>query len=181
MKRLSFIIFFIGLTTTTLFGQRPRPLTKSDSIQIELKLNKSIQQLKHESQGSEYLDELSTLFKLDTFRIEERQKLKLEIDYSTAGMVSSAFDAMDEYDVLLNKYYSLLLKKLNEEGKTALRESQRNWIQFRDSELELNQLLTDEYYSGGGTIQRVIYASRALETTKHRVIELYFYLNRGYQ
>lgn len=117
-------------------------------------------------------------FAADTFRIEERQRLKLVIDYSTNGMVTSTLDANREYDKLLNKYYQLLLRSLNEEDKEILKKSQRNWIDFRDSELELNGVLMNDYYSGGGTIQRVFAAARVLELTRDRVIELYDYLNR---
>jgi uncharacterized protein YecT (DUF1311 family) len=93
-------------------------------------------------------------------------------------MVTSTLDANREYDKLLNKYYQLLLRSLNEEDKEILKKSQRNWIDFRDSELELNGVLMNDYYSGGGTIQRVFAAARVLELTRDRVIELYDYLNR---
>lgn len=181
MKTLLLIISLLTSVLTCL-GQTPRQLTKTDSINIETKVKLAVQNLsdsiKKVDHGTEYLTKLQNEFTVDIFKIEERQRLKLDIDYSTSGMVISTLDANREYDKLLNKYYKLLLNSLNEKDKEILQQSQSNWIQFRDSELELNGILMDDYYSGGGTIQRVIAASRVLELTRNRVIELYGYLNR---
>ncbi len=60
-----------------------------------------------------------------------------------------------------------------------MKKTQRNWIKFRDSEIELNNVLRNEYYSGGGTIQRVIAAYRVREITMNRVFNLYDYFRRS--
>lgn len=172
----SLLLTVIALTFSALcFGQAPQQLTKADSVEIENTIISKAEKLKDLLQGS---SKLSSAFTIDTFKIEERQRLKLDIDYSTNGMVSSALDAGREYDKLLNKYYRQLLNSLNKEDKEILKKSQRNWIKFRDSELEMNETLTNDYYSGGGTIQRVFAASRVLEITKNRVLEIYDYLDR---
>ena len=71
-----------------------------------------------------------------------------------------------------------MLAKLSGEDKAILRQTQKNWLQFRDSEHELNSLPTKDEYSGGGTIQRTIGSDCDLELTKSRVIGLVDYLLR---
>lgn len=181
MKTLLLIIL-LSATGLTCLAQTPLQLTKEDSIRIETKVKIAVQKLKdslkESDHGTEYLTELRYEFAADTFKIEERKRLKLEIDYSTNGIVASTLDANQEYDRLLNKYYLRLLESLEEPDKNILQQSQRNWMEFRDSELELNSLLMKDTYSGGGTIQRVFAVSRVLELTKNRVIEIYHYLSR---
>ena len=122
--------------------------------------------------------QVSIDFQIDTFLIERLLSKRISIDYSTAGMTKAAYDAEIEYDKLLNKYYQILLKKLNDSDKDILKLSQRNWIQYRDSERKLNSEIAKDEYSGGGTMQRIIVASGYTEITKKRVIELYNYLSR---
>lgn len=72
-----------------------------------------------------------------------------------------------------------MLKKLvNEADKKVLKQSQRNWIAFRDAERVLSSMLTGERYSGGGTIQQIIYSNRSAQATQKRVNELMDYLTR---
>ncbi|HSY61287.1 MAG TPA: lysozyme inhibitor LprI family protein [Cytophaga sp.] len=94
-------------------------------------------------------------------------------------MVQATNEAEKEYDLLLNKYYKLLLNKLESNDKAILQEAQRNWIKFRDSEVALIHLLSDEKYSGGGTIQSIINAATYLGMTRKRVIELMHHLVRN--
>jgi uncharacterized protein YecT (DUF1311 family) len=117
-------------------------------------------------------------FTLDTFRIERLMYESMELDYSTAGMLEASYRAELQYDGLLNKYYKRLMAKLSEEDKKILRQSQRNWIAFRDSERDLNVLLSEERYSGGGTIQSLFVAGRSLDIVQRRVFELYAYFER---
>ena len=179
----TFII--LSLASLICIGQTPRPLTEKDLLTVEIQVESEAVALKDilikDEHGSEYLTDLHIEFSIDTFKIEERQRLCLEIDYSTNGMVGSALEASREYDQLLNKYYRRLLSKLSEDDKKILIQSQKNWIQFRDSELEFNEVLTEDKSSGGGTIQRVIAASRILDLTQRRVIELYRYLGRNFE
>ncbi len=176
MKKILFTSILI--TSFQMFSQSPRRLTKKDSIKIETLVTLEINKLKQSLEGNDR--ELYNEFKIDTFRIKERQRLQLEIDYSTLGMVSATHEATKEYDKLLNKYYKRLKKNLNKEDQEILKQSQRNWIKFRDSELKLNSALVNAYFSGGGTIQQVIAASRVEELTEKRVIELFHYLNRKF-
>lgn len=118
-------------------------------------------------------------FQIDTFKIERLLELKINHDYSTIGMIEATNEAEKEYDLLLNKYYKLLLNKLEPNDKVILQEAQRNWIKFRDSERALITLLSDEKYSGGGTIQGLIDADSYLGITRERVIEIKNHLTKN--
>lgn len=123
-------------------------------------------------------DSLAEIYERDTFLLNRMMSLRTDHDYSTQGMVEASVECMEGYDALLNKYYKMLLAKLEGPDKEILKKSQRNWIAFRDSEEELNGMLTKEEYSGGGTIQRLHYCGRNLEMVKARVNELFIYLIR---
>jgi uncharacterized protein YecT (DUF1311 family) len=114
-------------------------------------------------------------FQVDTFRIEEYERLYLAYDYSTAGMNDAAHAAADKYDQLLNKYYKLLLSKLDKPDKDAAVQAQRAWVAFRDREIELESTLEAEKYSGGGTLQVVRHASFFEELIRKRAIEIFEY------
>ena len=103
-------------------------------------------------------------------------ELEIEKDYSTAGMLQATYNAQNSYDILLNKYYEKLLNNLKSADKETLKEAQRNWINYRNSESKLNNLISNEEYSGGGTIQQIFIASRNLEIITNRLNELYYYL-----
>ena len=87
---------------------------------------------------SDFDKQVSIDFQIDTFVIEKLLSKRISIDYSTAGMTKATYDSEIEYDKLLNKYYQILIKKLNDSDKEILKQSQRNWIQYRDSERKLN-------------------------------------------
>jgi len=100
----------------------------------------------------------------------------MKIDFSTVGMSNSVNELNRQYDQLLNTYYQKLLAKLKDSDKEILKQAQRNWTQFRDSELKLINLLSEDIYSGGGTMQTNRRSARSLYLTKKRLIELYQYL-----
>lgn len=117
-------------------------------------------------------------FQIDTFLIERFQAKMESIDESTAGICQSLYNLEADYDKLLNKYYQMLLKKLNNEDKKLLKQSQLNWLSYRDSERELNNEIAKEEYSGGGSMQLTFIAYHYADITKKRVFELFHYLNR---
>jgi hypothetical protein len=180
MKKLTIIFILLSMMTigfsqiysdSLLSSLKDKITLSSDSLHIILEENED-----------EYLSKeeilLSISFTIDTFQVEELHSELLDIDYSTTGMVESGYLIETEYDKLLNKYYKLLLDRLRSIDKEKLKVSQRNWVKFRDSERELNQIVSKEEYSGGGTIQRVFTVYQYLDLTKQRVFELYDYLTR---
>ena len=70
----------------------------------------------------------------------------------------------------MNKYYGKLMKLLKPEDKKILITAQKAWLVFRDAEIKLIGTMTDDQYSGGGTIQSNIrmgqYSSLVVERTK---------------
>jgi uncharacterized protein YecT (DUF1311 family) len=132
----------------------------------------------HQDGLSDFSDSVLNSFERDTFLVNQLYSLQLDSDQTTYGMARATWQMEEAYDVLLNKYYNQLLRKLNKEDREILKESQRNWIKFRDSEKQLNGLLTEEKYSGGGTIQQLIYTDSNAGRVQQRVYELIGYLIR---
>lgn len=74
------------------------------------------------------------------------------------------------WDKLLNKYYGLLIDKLPRESQNKLRESQRNWIKYRDTEFHF----INEYFLNykQGSQYYLIGDNKRLELVKKRTLEL---------
>ncbi|MCL2651218.1 MAG: DUF1311 domain-containing protein [Candidatus Azobacteroides sp.] len=125
-----------------------------------------------------YSQNISDEFRQDTARVEQKVRDMLDKDDSTFGMLEANKTLEIEYDKLLNKYYKILYNKLDENGKKALKETQLNWIKFRDAEknfvAELRRNTLDKM--GGGTIWGVIYGNLSAQITRERVFVLYNYL-----
>lgn len=181
MKQIKLILLLV-LTAKLGFTQSSKVMNDSVLTKYKLEIQKESLKLKQELLKNDYLNDfdkqVSIDFQIDTFLIEKLHAKRISIDYSTAGITEATYDTEIEYDKLLNKYYQLLLKKLNDSDKEILKLSQRNWIQYRNSERKLNSEIAKDEYSGGGTMQRIFVASGYAEITKKRVIELYNYLTR---
>jgi uncharacterized protein YecT (DUF1311 family) len=173
-------LFILLFLSQFCLSQYPTEITDSLLSKLKLEVQKETeifrQTLKKKGNLTDFDLKVGIEFDCDTFAIERLIAKRMEFDYSTSGMVQAAYAAEAEYDKLLNKYYKLLLKKLSSSDKEVLMQSQRNWIQLRDSESKLQNTLSKEEYSGGGTIQRVIIAAEYLEMTKRRVVVLFNYL-----
>jgi uncharacterized protein YecT (DUF1311 family) len=183
MKYFRWILALI-LITQIGFSQTPKQISNSELTSLEQEINKEILKLRQELENKKYFNEydkqLTIDFKTDTFRIGKLLERRLKIHWSTSEEVLAIIDAEIEYDTLVNKYYQLLLNKLNVTDKGILILTQRNWNQFRESERNFNDEISKDEYSGGGTSQRIIIANRYIEITKKRVLELYGYLARFY-
>ncbi len=178
--RSLFILFLISLPA---FSQLED--TELDSLKI---IWRSELQLQADELGIGVMDEtygtpafrdtIYAMFQKDTFVVEGIYAQQLYRDQTTFGMNRASMDCEKEYDALLNKYYNLYLKKLKPEDKKVLITSQKAWLKFRDSEREVNEMMIKTEYSGGGTIQQLIYASQYLYITRQRVFELVSYMSR---
>lgn len=140
-------------------------------------LDKGIGQYDKEFSNT-FADSLYAQFQIDTFIVEGIYGYQLAADVSTYGSNRATKDCEASYEVLLNKYYRIFLKKLNKEDSKKLIESQKAWLKFRDAEREVNSSLVKSEYSGGGTIHQLIHSSQNLYITKMRVVELVGYLMR---
>ena len=98
----------------------------------------------------------------------------MDKDPSTAGMAGCLGEAYDRWDKELNRAYNDLMRKLKPAGKRALRAAQTEWIQYRDKEFAL----IDVVYSGlDGSMYIPIRVSDRVEIVKKRAIELKDYID----
>jgi len=179
MKGISFLfIFFVSIS----WGQ----LEESELAALKLSWNAELEQQiielgigsTHQDGWSDLSDSIYNAYEKDTFLINGILTRQLDIDGTTFGMVRALNDYEAEYDRLLNKYYLFLLSRMDQSDRETFKESQRNWLKFRDSERKFSGLLTEEKYSGGGTIQQIFYADWYADFTRRRVEELIDYLGR---
>lgn len=111
-------------------------------------------------------------FAIDTMRIEKVIDFQNDDKhYSTYDMHQMNIFMKNEYDKLLNKYYSILMKQLPEEKKILLRNAQRLWISYRDSEQKLNSSLIGDKE---GSMWGVIAGNMNYALTKDRVLHLFY-------
>jgi uncharacterized protein YecT (DUF1311 family) len=81
--------------------------------------------------------------------IERALEACIDKDSSTAGMTNCADKALESWDKELNRVYNELARKLDPEGKLALKAAQSEWIKYRDSEYGLIDAV---YYHMEGTM-----------------------------
>jgi uncharacterized protein YecT (DUF1311 family) len=180
MKKIlfAFFVFPISFSWSQLEDEQLDSLKKVWTIELTQQMTElGIGEQDHEGWVG-FSDSIYSIYAKDTFLLNHIWTLQADADQTTFGMARAAYDCESGYDQLLNKYYVILLKKLSKEDQLMLKESQRNWIKFRDSERLLSQRLTDPIYSGGGTIQQLIYSSWTVSLTQKRVGELVDYLMR---
>jgi uncharacterized protein YecT (DUF1311 family) len=173
------------MTTVLLLTANHLAKSQNDNESYWKDINKKAEVLRDELNKNEYHSEFEKLtcidFIIDTFKIEQLLALKFENDYTTQGMSDAMIEAEKSYDVLLNKYYKILLNKLDEEEKETLKLAQRNWIAFRDSERKLYVTISLPKYSGGGTMYNLFVDDAYIDITGKRVIELYHHISSFFE
>jgi uncharacterized protein YecT (DUF1311 family) len=149
---------------------------KSYSPEVEKKLllniNKDAHKLKSNLIKQSFSNE-RVRFMVDTFKIVEIRKRKMEYLYSTQEMNQLVNEEFIQYDKLMNYYYNKLLSNLDTEDKEILVSAQKAWLEFRDREINLCSALRAEKYSGGGTIQSNIFTGLKCDLTRNRLNELF--------
>lgn len=95
-------------------------------------------------------------------------------DSSTNGMTKCAIEANTMWDKEMNRIYKELMKKLPEKQKTLLKQSQIQWVKFRDAEFNF---ISEFYGNFEGTIWQNISANKRLNLIKERTLNLQVYLN----
>lgn len=98
----------------------------------------------------------------------------IEQDPSTSGQVECIAIALEQWDQELNRVYTILMNRLDDESKATLRASQRQWIKFRDDELKF---LADYYANFSGTMYVPMQAFEPVRITRDRTQQLQKYLN----
>ena len=95
--------------------------------------------------------------------------LSIDSNQTTYGMNQCTFEGQQKWDKELNKYYKLLMNKLDANGKTSLKESQRQWIKYRDKEFEFIQYY---YLQKQGTMWTNVVAGIKYHFIRNRALEL---------
>jgi len=98
-----------------------------------------------------------------------RECLDSAENQTTVGMSRCAVEAGKEWDRELNKNYDLLMSQLSVDEKQKLKDAQRNWILYRDKEIEFARTM---YFNLQGTMWRIVIAQRQTELTRQRALEL---------
>ena len=181
MKYLLSILFAGSLSTG--FAQSdnaPAGIAPEAASKMAKEISRESELLREKLKKNKYSD-YNIEFTIDTFRIERQFGRYVDMDYSTAGMTSAAYEAAAQYDSLMNKYYRRLYQLLSVDDRKVLVKAQKAWLAFRDSETELTGILGKEEYSGGGTMQLITDASAYLELIRKRTIELFEHLSRATQ
>lgn len=119
------------------------------------------------------LSEYRIQFMMDTFKIVQFRNRKMEYLFSTQDMNEIVHNEMNQYDLLMNKYYHKLYARLEGLDKEILKTAQKAWLDYRDKEIILYSTLRDEKYSGGGTVQSNIFTGLKCDLTRQRMNELF--------
>ena len=83
-------------------------------------------------------------------------------------MTDCVVQATEKWDLELNKNYQKLLNILTAEQKEKLKLTQREWVEYRDKEIEFSNQL---YYDMQGTMWIPIAAETKLDLTRKRTVE----------
>ena len=94
-------------------------------------------------------------------------------DLSNADMCNCTIQARESWDKELNKYYNLLKTKLPATAFAVLKESQKEWIIYRDKEFTFISKYFYEVQSG--TMWYAVAENNKKEIVKTRAIELQEY------
>jgi len=183
MKKNIITIILILFSFNFSFSQLDlKEVNREDSLKFESIIDNSVDSLKLKLEAREYLSDIEKKmiieFIIDTFIIAKRFDLYISQDYSDYGMKMASMYMLKDYEKLLNKYYKILLSALKPEDKETLKITQRKWIDYREAEKQFNFLVSEEKYSGGGTIQNLFVLSRNIEITQNRVFEFNEYIGR---
>jgi uncharacterized protein YecT (DUF1311 family) len=178
MKKFSFgllLLFSSFLNAQSLQGVSPETEKK-----IKESINKEALDLKERLEKKSE-NEIQIEFTIDTFKIEREMEEYIKIDYSTYGMKEAVMIATEKYDSILNKYYKKLLTTLKKEDKKILIKAQKAWLTFRDSETDLIEKVSDDIYTGGGTMQGLVNLDEYMALTKNRTIAIFNHYTRATQ
>lgn len=88
---------------------------------------------------------------------------------STDAMLKCTAIAYDAWDKEMNKYYSLLMKKLPVEQKSELLKAQKSWLSFRDNSFTfINRSIREKQ----GTMYLNVASGERREIVKQRALQL---------
>ncbi|MGC8650479.1 MAG: lysozyme inhibitor LprI family protein [Hydrogenobaculum sp.] len=98
----------------------------------------------------------------------------LDKHQTDAGMMNCTEKAQQMWNARLNKVYRELLSKLNPKQREDLIRSERNWVNFAESE---TRFINDTYFSAMGTMYYLMGDDDIMELYKRRALQLQGYLD----
>jgi uncharacterized protein YecT (DUF1311 family) len=100
--------------------------------------------------------------------------LSLDSNMTTYGMLNCIQESITEWEEVMNKYYSLLMSKIDAEQQNRLKEAQENWVEFKNAEIKFSN---STYYSMEGSMWLVVGLNNQKEIYKRRAmdLEVYYY------
>lgn len=101
--------------------------------------------------------------------IEQTRCLGKNENQTTAGMCDCTYKALEQWDKKLNEDYKKLLSALAPDAKNKLKEAQRQWVAFKEKEIEL---IDATYGAEEGTMWRIVRAGKVMEITRRRAIDI---------
>ncbi len=172
MKYAGILLLFVFLTLENkCFSQNLKKQKSEDQEVINLR-----KKLIAKKMDTVYIE-----FSIDTFLIERELRGNLKNTISDLDMREAYYTLAQQYDSLMNKYYKRLKSVLKDEDKKVLVSAQKAWLSFRDLESNLTETISDEKYSGGGTLQKVVEATEYLALLRTRTINIFDHYARAIQ
>ena len=114
-----------------------------------------------------------SMFSAQEKEIESQLKKCLDKDYSTAGQLNCTYAATKSWDLQMNKYYNLTLKKLPKAQQSKFMSAQKAWLKFRDAEFAF---IDDYYYNAKqGTMFSIMAEGDKMNIVKERAMQLKVY------
>lgn len=93
----------------------------------------------------------------------------LSEDQSVGSMIDCEYAARIAWDKEMNKYYKLLIEVLKPAEKKMFKESQRDWLLYRDNEMNFASAF---YKHMDGLSWLLVHAKRLTAIAKQRALEL---------
>src|SRR6266496_4676733 len=101
--------------------------------------------------------------KEDKIEIELSKCLKSEEGSTTVGMCNCIYEALDKWDKKLNVIYKKLLATVDSTAKQKLIDAQRQWLKFKENEINL---IDATYGNQDGTMWLIVRAEKVMAITK---------------
>lgn len=117
-------------------------------------------------------NELYPANKDDKHPIDTWIEKELEKDGTTLGQCSALWEATEKWDTELNASYRRLMNKLGTQEAQKLKEAERAWIKFKDSDITF---MGSIYSLKDGTLYKVSHSGDVMNITQSRALELLAY------
>ncbi|HYW95123.1 MAG TPA: hypothetical protein VE870_06020 [Bacteroidales bacterium] len=181
MNRLPVICLLMTIMGLLPFnGLKAQDDTKAEDVTINREIAAFRVKIEKEAINENFDKALWVNFRVDTFRIQKTLEANLQ---EATGRYGASFiwsDAVAAYNEMIGRYYDLLIEKMIEVDKKYLQQSQQSWLEYKQSEQILNQIVGRKQYDKTGITGRENYEYlRMVEINKDRAVVLFQYLLRS--